>query len=429
MGYVHESTEKLERIHEETHSKRSRPKKLSDLPSYQNILLLQGPVGSFFYRLAKHLKASGSVVTKVNFNGGDDHFFPITPFPVIRYRFKLDYWPSFASNLLIERNINAVFLFGDCRPIHKPIISICKALNIDVWVFEEGYYRPHFFTLEHFGVNHFSPIARMELSQIDRQLSCDAFAISSTPVPQNAFWHMAWSAIQYWIFSLLNQGHYSNYDHHRSLDWKMGKSWIKSFFRYWVYQVTELKTKKAIFRNAKKHTPNEYFLLALQLHDDAQIHTHSDFTSVEQILEKVITSFAMETSASSKQCLIIKHHPMDRGSSNYKKFIYYLTSTLKISDRVLYIHDIRLPALLPLIKGFVTVNSTLGLQALYHHVPVITLGRSFFNKSGVAFQGSLEEFWRSPGKVDVKNANLLRNYIIYNSQIEGSLYTSSLKLD
>jgi len=96
---------------------------------------------------------------------------------------------------------------------------------------------------------------------------------------------------------------------------------------------------------------------------------------------------------------------------------------------VIYIHDIRLPSLLPVIKGFITVNSTLALQALYHHIPVITLGRSFFNKPGITFQGSLDEFWKSPGKVDAQKATLLRNYIICNSQVQGSLYTKSIELD
>ncbi|MBU3618783.1 capsular biosynthesis protein [Polynucleobacter sp. JS-Fieb-80-E5] len=422
MGYVQETVETLKLKQETPHIQQSRPRRLSDLPFHKNILLLQGPVGSFFYHFAKHLNARGSIVNKVNFNGGDDYFFPKGKFNVIQYRFKLDYWPSFASKLLVNLNIDAVFLFGDCRPIHKPIISICKALNIDVWVFEEGYYRPHFFTLEHFGVNHFSPMANIDLRQIDVRLANDKDITLSNTINQNAFWHMAWAAIQYWLFSLLNKTHYPDYDHHRALDWRLGKAWIKSFFRYWIYQVSEYKKKKAIFQNASKKMPHQYFLLALQLHDDAQIHTHSDFNDLEQMLEMVITSFATRALESSNEYLIIKHHPMGRGSSNYKKYIYYLTTTLGIADRVIYIHDIRLPSILPLIKGFVTVNSTLGLQALYHHIPVITLGRSFFNKHGVTFQGSLEEFWKSPGAVDTKNVALLGKYIICNSQVEGSLY-------
>lgn len=401
-----------------------RPRKLSDLPTYRNALLLQGPVGGFFHRLAKHLKARGSNVSKVNFNGGDDYFFPKGEFDVIQYRHKLDFWPSFATTLLSKKNINAVFLFGDCRPIHKPIISICRALNIDVWVFEEGYYRPHFFTLEYFGVNFHSPLAQLELKEIQNAVNTDVM-ISTGPVSTNTFWHMAWAAVQYWMHSQINNL-YPDYDHHRSLDWKAGKSWIRSFFCYWKYQVEEFNTKKTILEQSKSSA--SYFLLALQLHDDAQIHTHSDFSTVEKVIEEVVSSFAMYGAKSKDQYLIIKHHPMGRGSSNYKKFIQYLSATLGIEDQVLYIHDIRLPALLPFIKGFVTVNSTLGLQALYYNVPVITLGRSFFNKPGITYQGNLDDFWGSSEVVDAKNVALLRNYIICNSQVEGSLYTKNQEL-
>src|SRR5207253_3330067 len=37
----------------------------------KRVLLLQGPVGPFFRRLAARLRAAGAEVHKVNFNGGD----------------------------------------------------------------------------------------------------------------------------------------------------------------------------------------------------------------------------------------------------------------------------------------------------------------------------------------------------------------------
>ena len=42
------------------------------LESAENILLLQGPVGDFFQRLAGWLTANGKTVHKFNFNAGDD---------------------------------------------------------------------------------------------------------------------------------------------------------------------------------------------------------------------------------------------------------------------------------------------------------------------------------------------------------------------
>src|SRR5256885_7950024 len=42
----------------------------------KKVLLLQGPVGPFFRRLAKLLRAAGAEGHKGNFNGGDRLFFP-----------------------------------------------------------------------------------------------------------------------------------------------------------------------------------------------------------------------------------------------------------------------------------------------------------------------------------------------------------------
>ncbi|HBD34416.1 MAG TPA: capsule biosynthesis protein, partial [Cupriavidus sp.] len=44
-------------------------------------------------------------------------------------------------------------------------------------------------------------------------------------------------------------------------------------------------------------------------------------------------------------------------------------------------------------SGVVTVNSTMGVQALHHGVPVMTLGRSFYGHTRMTWQGTLDEFW------------------------------------
>lgn len=51
-----------------------------------------------------------------------------------------------------------------------------------------------------------------------------------------------------------------------------------------------------------------------------------------------------------------------------------------------------LPALLRYGKGMVTLNSTSGLSALIHHMPVKVLGRVHYDIPGMTFQGSLADF-------------------------------------
>src|SRR5207244_12082024 len=78
----------------------------------KRVLLLQGPVGPFFRRLAARLRAAGAEVHKVNFNGGDGLFYPTG---AISWRGHPGDWPQFLARLLEERRIDIVLLFGDCR--------------------------------------------------------------------------------------------------------------------------------------------------------------------------------------------------------------------------------------------------------------------------------------------------------------------------
>ena len=48
---------------------------LNHIPNYRRVLLLQGPIGPFFRRLARFLEQHGTDVFKINFNAGDALFY------------------------------------------------------------------------------------------------------------------------------------------------------------------------------------------------------------------------------------------------------------------------------------------------------------------------------------------------------------------
>src|SRR5262249_49694327 len=121
----------------------------------KRVLLLQGPVGPFFARLAEVLRTVAAEVHKVNFNGGDYLFYPKG---AIAWRSPMDQWPDFLAALLRERQIDIVLLFGDCRPIHRLAHKVAVRHGVRVGAFEEGYVRPNFITFEQFGVNGYSRI-------------------------------------------------------------------------------------------------------------------------------------------------------------------------------------------------------------------------------------------------------------------------------
>jgi len=54
----------------------------------------------------------------------------------------------FLEAKLSEWEITDIILFGDCRPVHAAAIAIAKRHQIPHYVFEEGYLRPNWITLE-----------------------------------------------------------------------------------------------------------------------------------------------------------------------------------------------------------------------------------------------------------------------------------------
>ena len=378
----------------------------------KRVLLLQGPVGPFFRRLARDLQWAGAQVCKVNFNGGDWLFYPTG---AIAFRRKTEEWPGFFARLIDERKIDIVLLFGDCRPIHAAIHAIATRRGVEVGVFEEGYIRPDYITLERIGVNGYSLIPRMPIFYLNN---------SSQPAPEprqviNPFRYVVLWAILYYFASSLLSPLFRHYRHHRPLNILEALPWLRAVWRKAYYDLTEHGVE-ALLRGSYS---GEFFLVPLQVHNDAQVHVHSQFDSVTAFIRHVMASFAKN--APSSTVLVIKHHPLDRGYRDYSRCIQKEAEALGISERVLSIHDQHLPTLLGQSRGVVVINSTVGLSAVHHDTPVKVCGSAVYDMQGLTFQGSLDEFWQaaSSEKIDRKLYNRFRNFLINQTQLNGNFYT------
>ncbi|MBR4741393.1 MAG: capsular biosynthesis protein, partial [Desulfovibrio sp.] len=117
----------------------------------RKFLFLQGPLSFFFYRLAKALRAKGCGVVRVQLCGGDEVFWP--DFDALCYRGRSLSWPKWIADCMRIHKVTDLLLIGDWRPMHNEAVLLAKARGIRIWVFEEGYLRPGFITLEEGGVN------------------------------------------------------------------------------------------------------------------------------------------------------------------------------------------------------------------------------------------------------------------------------------
>ncbi|HBP29649.1 MAG TPA: capsular biosynthesis protein [Advenella kashmirensis] len=377
----------------------------------KNVLLLQGPVGPFFRRFATDLRNSGATVHSINFNGGDWLFNKLN---AINFRKHPREWRKFVEDIIRELKIDVIFLFGDCRPIHVVAHQIATRYNVKIGVFEEGYIRPNFITLENNGVNDHSNAAREA-----------KFYANHKPIPElkekqvgYAFWHMMVWAVLYYSFSILLKPAFWHYRHHRRLHAIEGYIWLRSFARRLYYRFTERHVETMLTQSLSK----KYFLMPLQVYNDAQIHTHSDFATVEQFIRHVVKSFSKYAPVGTH--LVIKHHPMDRGYNDYSDWLQQLEFLYDLSGRVHYIHDQHLPTLLNNAIGTVVVNSTVGLSALLHGSPLKVCGRAMYDFDGLTYQGSLDNFWREAEhqKINYKLFKIFRNHLIVTTQINGNFY-------
>lgn len=391
---------------------RPLPVSLRDLLECRRPLLLQGPMGPFFARLADFLERHGQTVRKVNFNGGDAWFYrrpDAQPFRGDRAA-----WPAWLRQAVQEHRIDAIVLFGQTRPLHAAALAVARELGIPAFVFEEGYLRPDYVTLERGGVNLHSSLPRTAAAYR---------TVLAGPLPHPAptgqhFSGLAKIAIQYYMASWLTLPWFPGHSYHRPLNpFQEGLKWVRGGWRKIHYARKEKHWLRVLTSDSRS---GRWFLLPLQVATDSQILHHSHFQSMTEALSEVIASFAEH--APPDTWLVVKHHPMDRPYNDYTRLVASEAARHGVQGRVVYIHDLHLPTLLKHCRGVVTVNSTTGLQALYHKAPVCTLAPTFYAVPGLVHTGPLAQFWRRPGRVDVHLYQRFQREVVRLTQLNASFY-------
>ncbi|HEB9355123.1 TPA: capsule biosynthesis protein [Campylobacter coli] len=379
--------------------------------SGKTVLLLQGPVGTFFHHLAIKMKKNKTKVFKLNFNGGDFLFYPSGK------RCKCDKkdLENFYESFFKEKKIDAIVMYNDCRLIHAKAIKVARELGIGIWIFEEGYLRPYCITFEKDGVNANSSLPRDKNFYLSWNISTKE-SIKEIP---GSFKFMAFSAFLYWLFSFLLVPFFNNKLHHRTLFPFEFLFWFRSLYRKYLYKFTEKKLNQKIYSLEKK-----YFLAILQVYNDTQIKHHYK-KSIEEFIEETILSFANH--ARAKSYLVFKHHPMDRGYRNYSKLIDELSQKYHVEGRIFYVHDSYLPTLLRNALGCITINSTVGLSAILEGCPTKVCGDAFYNFEGLAYPKKLQFFWREAHAYKPNPSLVInfKNYLLSTNQFNGNFYKNS----
>lgn len=373
-------------------------------------MLLQGPVGPFFRRLADALQGAGARVRKVNFNAGDRFDFGAEG--AVDFTGPTHELEAFYRALFAQEAADIVMLFGDQREPHRIARAVAEARGAAVYAFEEGYLRPDYITVERGGVN-----ARSAVSADPEEHQRCLERATPAVVPVGAtFWDLALHSASYGVAAYLGRADYPKYVHHKDIDpLRETQRWVRGSVRKARWKLRD----RGVEARFSGPLSGRYFLVPLQVWNDFQIRGAS-FESVELFMRHVTATFAAV--ADARDHVVFKHHPMDRAYRDYTTLLEGLAREHGLVGRLHYIADSHLPTMLKHARGTILINSTTGLSSLHHGTPVFATDPTPYTRAGLAFEGTLEDFLRTPGTVDREAVRAFEAYLRHTCQVNGSFY-------
>lgn len=389
--------------------------------SPRTILFLQGLATPFFATLSDLLVKQGHKVHRVHYCGGDQLFRGTSHKNLHHhaYRGKPEGLTDFYRTLMMEHGVDTVLLFGDCRPVHAVMRPLAEAYGATLYVFEEGYIRPGWVTMESFGTNGFSRMPHTVAGVV--KLLNAAPAKTRCPLPPVAtdMRRRALMDIAAHGANIMQKYRFPHYRTHRPAT--LGEEalgWIKRGIAAVRFGGAN---KRAITRFEAGDTP--FFLAPLQLNSDYQIREHSRFSGMVEFIEEVMASFAKHA---PKDChLFFKNHPLDNGMIDYRGIIARSAAQHGIEDSIGFAAGGDLALLLQKARGVVLVNSTVGFKALSLCRPMKVLGRAVYDVEGLTDPQPLDSFWQNPHQPQQRLADEFLTVVENYTQVRGDLFSKT----
>jgi capsular polysaccharide export protein len=386
-------------------------------PRKLRIALLQGPVGPFFNRLKVKLEQNNFDVHRICFNFGDALF--SSGSGKINFRGGIKEWKKWFADFIALNQLDLIVLFGAERGVHRVAREVASVAGVSVISMEEGYLRPGYVTAELGGNNACSPLAGL--------LPPDDFVpkneTTQTPVDFKGFRKMfLYGAAYYTARSLFTFGKRRMLFHRSVSLHQEAFCWTRNIYR----RVTSGSHNSALIQDLLEHFCGKYYLVPLQVPADGQMQLNALGWDIEKLISETITSFANSAPKCSR--LIFKIHPMERGHSTCKIMISRMAASLGVSDRVDVIDTGSLGLLTRHAAGMITINSTSGLSAIHHGIPLLVIGRAIYANEKLAYCGrgkpNFDLFWNADF---VAPGSLREKYLLWlkeSALIPGDFYSS-----
>lgn len=379
------------------------------------VLLLQGPPGPFFKRLRAFLEASGLDVWRVVFNPADRLF--SCKNGRVNFYGDLGDWKKWFADFIDGAEIDHVVLFGAERSIHRIARTVAAEAGVGVVSLEEGYIRPGFVTVEHGGNNATSPLVGQAPPAALHYEDQPDFPAEDF----KGFRHMCLqNAVYYSTRALFSFGKQKSLYHRAVPLFAEIFFWMRNFWRRLARQTTNF----ALIQNLLEHHDKSYYLVPLQVGSDSQLHAAALGWSSVKLISATLKSFARHAPVDKR--LVFKVHPLDRGHGNHVAFVGNMARAFGIADRVDVVDTGSLGLLTRHSAGMITINSSSGLSALHHGVPLLVVGDAFYAIPELATPGrgnpDFDSFWCSGHVADKETRRAYLRWIKHEALVVGDFY-------
>lgn len=263
-----------------------------------------------------------------------------------------------------RERIDAVFIWNGSDPEGRVAMTLARHRGMKM-VFGENGYLPDTMQLDPEGINY--------AASVTRRLGGAVEAVNIDPVKQGE--------LQRRVQQLQQRQ-----------PWSVTKPMVKASLR--ARLVSELhnfswnKVRRGLGGNKMipetVPLPQRFIFIPFQVEADSQLVLYSPLVGCD--MERFLSVCHQALQRVAPDCrLVVKLHPANLGQINYDPL-------LKKYPDVLFQKGGSIVPLIESCEAVITINSTVGFEALTYHKPVITLGKTFYNVPGVVHHAtSLDE--------------------------------------
>lgn len=281
---------------------------------------------------------------------------------------------EYLKDLVESKKIDKIIMWNNSYIFDRIAWHFAKKNNVPLVIFEQGFFRPFTFTVDSKGVNNENSMpsdVQYYKNIVVDEIIYDEYFMKPITFNLNNFndkskYIIIIGKIQRILYEIIDRFYYSVLQ--KEIDCRIINLNIKS--------IIERIVKRDNVINQELVLPQNYIFIPFQVHDDSQIILNSSNIKSMEMLVQVIDKIS-ELPQFKELSFVFKEHPVSK--ANYEK----MYKKYKNNSKLIFLKNGNTKKLIENSQGIITVNSTVGIEALSLNKKVMTLGSAFFNIDGI----------------------------------------------